>query len=45
VWRRWWFWAAVGAVAVAGAVTAVAVTRRDEGPAIPATDLGDKRFY
>jgi tetratricopeptide (TPR) repeat protein len=45
VWRRWWFWAAVGAVAVAGAVTAVAAARRDGGPAIPATDLGDKRFY
>jgi tetratricopeptide (TPR) repeat protein len=42
-WRRWWFWTAVG-VALAAGVTAAALAGRSDG-SLPATDLGDKRFY
>lgn len=42
-WRRWWFWTAVG-VAIAAGVTAAALSSRSDS-AVPATDLGDKRFY
>jgi tetratricopeptide (TPR) repeat protein len=43
LWRRWWVWTAFGALVAAG-VTAVLVTRQNETP-VPATALGDKRFY
>jgi tetratricopeptide (TPR) repeat protein len=42
-WRRWWFWTAVG-VAIAAGVTAAALSSRSDS-SVPATDLGDKRFY
>jgi tetratricopeptide (TPR) repeat protein len=42
-WKRWWFWTAVG-VAIAAGVTAAALSSRSDS-AVPATDLGDKRFY
>jgi tetratricopeptide (TPR) repeat protein len=44
VWRRWWFWTAIGAVVAAGAITAVALGRPDQ-PAPATTELGDKRFF
>jgi tetratricopeptide (TPR) repeat protein len=43
IWRRWWLWTAIG-LAIAAGVTAAALSRRGETP-LPATDLGDKRFY
>jgi tetratricopeptide (TPR) repeat protein len=42
-WKRWWFWTAVG-VAIAAGVTAAALSNRSDST-VPATDLGDKRFY
>ena len=44
VYTRWWFWTIVGGVVVAGAVTALLLTR-DSGPAVGnlgALDLRDK---
>jgi tetratricopeptide (TPR) repeat protein len=43
LWRRWWVWTAFGALVAAG-VTTVLLTRQNETP-VPATALGDKRFY
>jgi tetratricopeptide (TPR) repeat protein len=43
VWRRWWFWAGLAAV-IAGGVTAAALAGRS-GTAIPASDLGNQRFF
>jgi hypothetical protein len=40
--HRWWFWSAVGAVAVATAVT-ILVSSRGQAP--PATDLGNQEFH
>ena len=42
-WRKWWFWTAVG-VAIAAIVTVAALAGRSDST-VPATDLGDKRFY
>jgi tetratricopeptide (TPR) repeat protein len=42
-WQRWWFWTVVGAGVLAG-IGAGALSSRSESD-IPATDLGDKRFY
>jgi tetratricopeptide (TPR) repeat protein len=42
-WRRWWSWAALGLV-IAGAVAAAIVLGRDQTN-VPATALGDKKFY
>jgi tetratricopeptide (TPR) repeat protein len=44
LWRRWWFWTAVGAAVVAGAITAAALSRGSETQ-VPSTDLGERRFY
>jgi hypothetical protein len=44
VWRRWWFWTAVGVAVVGGVVAAVALTGDGE-PGVPPTALGDMRFY
>ena len=41
VFRRWWFWTAVGAVA-AGTVAVIIISTRGHAP--PATDLGNKEF-
>ena len=41
--HRWWFWAALGAVTVAGVALSVA-TMKDDGVAPPVTDLGHKRL-
>jgi tetratricopeptide (TPR) repeat protein len=43
LWRRWWAWAALGALVAGGLVTTFALTR--EGTDVPATALGDKKFY
>lgn len=43
VWRRWWFWTAVG-VAVATGVTAVVLAARTQ-TSVPASDLGNGKFY
>jgi tetratricopeptide (TPR) repeat protein len=42
-WRRWWSWAALGVV-IAGGVAAAIVLGRDQTN-VPATALGDKKFY
>ncbi len=42
-WRKWWFWTAVGVAIAAGATAAALARHSDSG--LPATDLGDKRFY
>lgn len=44
VWKRWWLWTAVG-VAVGAGITAAALSSRSTGPAVPTTDLGDRKFY
>ncbi len=43
LWRRWWAWTAFGALVAAG-VAAALLTRQNDTP-VPATALGDKRFY
>jgi tetratricopeptide (TPR) repeat protein len=43
LWRRWWVWTAFGAVVAAG-VLSVLLTRQSDTP-VPATALGDKRFF
>jgi tetratricopeptide (TPR) repeat protein len=42
-WRRWWSWAALGVVIAGGVATAI-VLGRDQTK-VPATALGDKKFY
>jgi tetratricopeptide (TPR) repeat protein len=42
-WRKWWVWTAFGAVVAAGVAT-VLLTRRTD-TAVPATALGDQRFF
>jgi tetratricopeptide (TPR) repeat protein len=44
VWKRWWVWTAVG-VALAAGITATALSTRSTAPSVPATDLGDRKFY
>jgi tetratricopeptide (TPR) repeat protein len=43
VWQRWWFWTAVGIVVLGG--VGVAVASSGSGTSLPATDLGNKRFF
>ena len=43
LWKRWWPWAALGALVVGTAVAVYALDRAVT-PA-PATSLGDKTFY
>ena len=43
MWRRWWSWAALGVV-IAGGVAAAVVLGRDQTK-VPATALGDQKFY
>lgn len=43
LWRRWWAWTAFGVLVAAGVATAL-LTRQNDTP-VPATALGDKRFY
>jgi tetratricopeptide (TPR) repeat protein len=43
IWKRWWVWTAFGAVVAAGVATALLTRERDTN--VPATALGDKRFY
>jgi tetratricopeptide (TPR) repeat protein len=43
LWRRWWTWTAFGALVAAGVAT-VLLTRQND-TTVPATALGDKRFY
>jgi tetratricopeptide (TPR) repeat protein len=42
-WRRWWSWAALGVVIAGGLATAI-VLGRDQTK-VPATALGDQKFY
>jgi tetratricopeptide (TPR) repeat protein len=44
VWRRWWFWGAVGAVAVGAVAAAIAASGGGDTTAPPA-ELGAKRFF
>ena len=41
IFRRWWFWTAVG---VAAAATVVVIVVSARGPAPPATHLGNQEF-
>jgi tetratricopeptide (TPR) repeat protein len=43
LWRRWWVWASVGALVVAGTAAALAFGR--ERTEVPETALGDRTFY
>jgi tetratricopeptide (TPR) repeat protein len=43
LWRRWWVWTAFATLAAAGVAT-VLLTRHDD-TAVPATSLGDRRFF
>jgi tetratricopeptide (TPR) repeat protein len=43
LWRRWWVWTAFGALVAAGIATALLTQQADTQ--VPATALGDKRFY
>src|SRR4051812_30517571 len=43
LWQRWWFWTAVGVVVLGG--VGVAVASSGSGTSLPATDLGNKRFF
>jgi tetratricopeptide (TPR) repeat protein len=43
LWHRWWVWTVLGAALAAG-VTAAALAGRSDG-SVPATDLGNKRFF
>lgn len=44
IWKRWWVWTAVG-VAVGAGITAAVLSSRSSGPTVPATDLGNGKFY
>jgi tetratricopeptide (TPR) repeat protein len=44
LWKRWWMWTAV-AVGLGAGITAAALASRSTSPAIPASDLGDRKFY
>jgi tetratricopeptide (TPR) repeat protein len=44
VWRRWWLWTAV-AVALGAGITAAALASRPAPASVPASDLGDHKFY
>ena len=43
LWRRWWVWTAFGAVVAAGVIS-VLLTRQNDTQ-VPATALGDMRFF
>jgi tetratricopeptide (TPR) repeat protein len=43
LWRRWWTWTALGAFVAGGVITALLARQTDTQ--VPATALGDKRFY
>jgi tetratricopeptide (TPR) repeat protein len=43
LWRRWWVWTAVGVLIAGGAVAAM--TLDSSRTPVPATALGDKKFY
>jgi tetratricopeptide (TPR) repeat protein len=43
IWKRWWAWAALGALVVGGATLALTLGRDDTN--VPQTALGDKTFY
>lgn len=43
LWKRWWVWAAAGALVAGGA--ALALTLGRDETQVPATALGDKTFY
>jgi tetratricopeptide (TPR) repeat protein len=43
VWRHWWTWTALGVLVVGGTVAAIALSR--DRTNVPATALGDRKFY
>ena len=42
IYRTWWFWTGIGAVVVAGTVTAIALSSSGGGTTIPNTTLGPR---
>ena len=44
VYRRWWFWTAIGVAVVGGAVAAVVATTVPRDASIPSSALGDMRL-
>jgi tetratricopeptide (TPR) repeat protein len=45
IYEKWWFWTGVGAVVVAGAVTAVALSSSGGGTANPSSTLGSRTVF
>jgi len=43
VWQKWWFWTAIG-VGLLGGIGAIAASS-GAGTSVPATELGNKRFF
>jgi hypothetical protein len=45
IFKTWWFWTGVGAVVVAGAVTAVVLASRGGGTSVPDSSLGARPVF
>lgn len=45
LYRTWWFWTGVGAVVVAGTVTAIVLASRGGGTDIPGSSLGSRPVF
>jgi hypothetical protein len=45
IYGTWWFWTGVGAVVVAGTVTAIALSSRGGGTNVPGTTLGSRPVF
>ena len=44
LYRRWWFWTAVGVAVLGGIAVGVALSS-GSGSSLPPTELGNMRFY
>ena len=45
IYRTWWFWTGVGAVVVAGVVTAIILSSGGDGTKVPASSLGPRPVF
>jgi hypothetical protein len=45
IYEKWWFWTGVGAVVVAGAVTAIALSSSGGGTTNPSSTLGSRTVF